>query len=583
MPCGGRGRPRASPSPGSGGGGGEDAGDTLFKVDYRFSPGKVFHVVEQLSPEQQELVRSIGFGGLLDLPRYDKLDRHFAAWLFNQVDAATASMADSAGARAPITARDVHEVLGVPLGGRDVAPGRAAGAGADAEEWDLVPAVRRLLGLEPREELTLKHAKNVLDGLARPSSSSSRKCLLATEDYQEQSMNPPAPPDASISNRIWGPGPRPNCAESKQQDECMLVLRHEYEDYLQFKRFMQMKKNSEISFGPNVNTCSGGRNQVAQHLPLDEVERQSHGTECNSTSSGLLGPNALDSIECNANAGGTPIPAVYGSSDRGKSFLMSDNPTTALDFSSANRTPCVQDWLNPETIVAKKPRTRLASPSKETRKSKFHIEEATGGQASHYRMMQADLPSSGYVNQLHRNAFRACLLGDLAGSLLPGRRHPKLDAWERCLSQAAAADQVVGTSETNSHPYAAVIIDLEDQPDECGMASEADKGKKYVDTDNRGMASEKGKKYVNACIKWVWIVHNKPTPIEATGETIRSQFFCGNSLEPDICNLMLRCFRELDDKNSIGLAARKQPDYCGITCCSIHVLWPTHHLRCKAL
>jgi len=45
-----------------------------------------------------------------------------------------------------------------------------------------------------------------------------------------------------------------------------------------------------------------------------------------------------------------------------------------------------------------------------------------------------------------------------------------------------------------------------------------------------------------------WIVHNNPWPIEVTGESIRSQFVCGGSLKPDICNLMMRLFLELDDK-----------------------------------
>jgi hypothetical protein len=41
--------------------GDDDTGDTLT-VEYRFFPGRVFHLIEQLSLEQEELVRSIGFG-----------------------------------------------------------------------------------------------------------------------------------------------------------------------------------------------------------------------------------------------------------------------------------------------------------------------------------------------------------------------------------------------------------------------------------------------------------------------------------------------------------------------------------------
>jgi len=147
-------------------------------VEYRFSPGKVFHLIEQLSPEQEELVRSIGFGGLLELPQYDKLDRHFSAWLFYQITSAKApaSMSDGSGATVRITARDVHEVLGVPHGPRPVA------AGLGATEADAA-AVRRALGLEPRQgqEVTLKYANKVLDGLMPSPASSSRRPMTPSE------------------------------------------------------------------------------------------------------------------------------------------------------------------------------------------------------------------------------------------------------------------------------------------------------------------------------------------------------------------------------------------------------------------
>ncbi|TVU20812.1 hypothetical protein EJB05_30409, partial [Eragrostis curvula] len=143
----------------------DDGGDGV-KVHYRFSAVAVRRVVEALSPEQEELVRSIGFGGLLHLKRYYKLDRHFSAWLCNQLRGesppATASgggvfLADGAGAaEVPVTARDVHEVLGVPLGERPV------GRGGDATEEEDAAAVRRALGLGPGDALTLPVAEAVL-------------------------------------------------------------------------------------------------------------------------------------------------------------------------------------------------------------------------------------------------------------------------------------------------------------------------------------------------------------------------------------------------------------------------------------
>ncbi|KAG2597757.1 hypothetical protein PVAP13_5KG250300 [Panicum virgatum] len=124
------------------------AGDVV-KVHYRFS------LLRHGGPPRRRLalpggggvVRSIGFGGLLHLTRYGRLDRHFSAWLVNQLVAAAPApgapaapvflMADGAGADVPITARDAHEVLGVPAGERPV--------GRDPADADTA-AVRRALG-----------------------------------------------------------------------------------------------------------------------------------------------------------------------------------------------------------------------------------------------------------------------------------------------------------------------------------------------------------------------------------------------------------------------------------------------------
>ena len=107
------------------------------------------------------MVRSISFEGVLHLTRYSRLDRHFSAWLCNQLLVAAAPappvfLADGAGAEVPVTARDVHEVLGVPNGERQVGIGRDP-----AEEGDAA-AVRRALGLGPGEAPTLQAAEAVV-------------------------------------------------------------------------------------------------------------------------------------------------------------------------------------------------------------------------------------------------------------------------------------------------------------------------------------------------------------------------------------------------------------------------------------
>uniref|UniRef100_A0A0A8Y7H4 Uncharacterized protein n=1 Tax=Arundo donax TaxID=35708 RepID=A0A0A8Y7H4_ARUDO len=46
-------------------------------------------------------------------------------------------------------------------------------------------------------------------------------------------------------------------------------------------------------------------------------------------------------------------------------------------------------------------------------------------------------------------------------------------------------------------------------------------------------------------LEWSWIIHSEP--IEITGASIRSLSHSG-ALEPDVCNLVMRLFCQLDDK-----------------------------------
>ncbi|CAO2202809.1 unnamed protein product [Urochloa humidicola] len=109
--------------------------------------------------------------------------------------------------------------------------------------------------------------------------------------------------------------------------------------------------------------------------------------------------------------------------------------------------------------------------------------------------------------------------------------------------------------QSNLYQPSNVVIDLDShQSDEKDVAYEAEN-----DPSNKRQRVH-ARSYANACflwvkscakdnqqLKWPWIVHNKPTPIEITGESIRSQFVLGSSLKQDICNLIMRMFLELDD------------------------------------
>ena len=149
----------------------DDDSCDVVTVDYRFSILAVRRFVDQLSEEQEEVVRSIGFEGVLYLTRYKKLDRHFSAWLCHQLELVTAAaapgasssapvplfLADATGEKVPVTARDVHEVLCIPNGERQVGLGRNS-----TEKESDAAAVRRALGLDPGEAPTLQLAEAVI-------------------------------------------------------------------------------------------------------------------------------------------------------------------------------------------------------------------------------------------------------------------------------------------------------------------------------------------------------------------------------------------------------------------------------------
>lgn len=96
------------------------------KLSSPCSPKAVHKVISRFSPEKKQLVRSIGFGGLLELPLHRKIGHRFSVWLLTKV------VRDAAGARAsqpaaagkvagiPFYPHDVSKVFGVPSGGCSV-------------------------------------------------------------------------------------------------------------------------------------------------------------------------------------------------------------------------------------------------------------------------------------------------------------------------------------------------------------------------------------------------------------------------------------------------------------------------------
>lgn len=91
------------------------------KLSSPCSPKAVHKVISRFSLDKKQLVRSIGFGGLLELPLHRKIGHRFSLWLLTKVvpDSTVASHPAAAGkvAGMPFYPNDVSKVFGVPSGG----------------------------------------------------------------------------------------------------------------------------------------------------------------------------------------------------------------------------------------------------------------------------------------------------------------------------------------------------------------------------------------------------------------------------------------------------------------------------------
>ncbi|KAK9266010.1 hypothetical protein L1049_010747 [Liquidambar formosana] len=102
------------------------------KLVTRCSPGRLFNLLQRLTPEQKAAVKSMGFGSLLSL-RCRTLRRSLCLWLLERFNTARRSL-EICGERIPLSPRDVELVMGLASSGKDV-----VNSGPD----DLITELRR--------------------------------------------------------------------------------------------------------------------------------------------------------------------------------------------------------------------------------------------------------------------------------------------------------------------------------------------------------------------------------------------------------------------------------------------------------
>nr|TKW27640.1 hypothetical protein SEVIR_3G270600v2 [Setaria viridis] len=109
--------------------------------------GKFRSLIKNLTNEQKALIKSCGFGNILEFD-CSEAPRSVSFWLAKMFDVNTRSVNLQNGSTFTITASTVHQILGIPLGGRRI-PTRSTKAlkdviGSDTGTSSIAPTVDQL-------------------------------------------------------------------------------------------------------------------------------------------------------------------------------------------------------------------------------------------------------------------------------------------------------------------------------------------------------------------------------------------------------------------------------------------------------
>ncbi|CAD6260357.1 unnamed protein product [Miscanthus lutarioriparius] len=89
-------------------------------VSSRCSVRLIHDIISKFGPEKVELVRSIGFEGLLHLPLLKQNNLWFSTWLMSRVDELSQTLLIADGARIHFNKADVARVFGIPASRRSI-------------------------------------------------------------------------------------------------------------------------------------------------------------------------------------------------------------------------------------------------------------------------------------------------------------------------------------------------------------------------------------------------------------------------------------------------------------------------------
>jgi hypothetical protein len=86
----------------------------------RSSAKYVTTVMSKFDEQKKDLVRSIGFGGLLDMHEMSRVNRFFSHWLVSITNWEDGIISTNAGVKMKIVSHDIEKIIGIPARGKDI-------------------------------------------------------------------------------------------------------------------------------------------------------------------------------------------------------------------------------------------------------------------------------------------------------------------------------------------------------------------------------------------------------------------------------------------------------------------------------
>ena len=123
----------------------DDEAASASNITNRCSPKSVFSLVSSLSEFKKQIVRDMGFGGILDIPAISKLNLKLSAWLLSKLDSEESCLIFGPSRRIYVHEDDVVIVLGIPNGEIDVST-----TSVTDEQLELLRSSIGLVGSDPR-------------------------------------------------------------------------------------------------------------------------------------------------------------------------------------------------------------------------------------------------------------------------------------------------------------------------------------------------------------------------------------------------------------------------------------------------